>query len=101
MSNFTVQESELVSAGSRVAPVADELGGITVTVPDPQMYGTLVGASATDAEPFTTTQLNALITAEEGLLASIARRLVDSARQYGQCEEDNIARIATFTGDLA
>ncbi|MDN5726643.1 MAG: hypothetical protein L0G99_12050 [Propionibacteriales bacterium] len=99
MSTFTVQAAELSSAGGRVGPVASQLGSVSVPVPDPQMYGRLVGSAAVDCEPFTTTQVNALLKAEGGsLVGSIARRLIASATSYEACETENVGLANSFSG---
>lgn len=87
------QPSDLHTAASRLQPSAAAFAGWQVAPPDPQMYGQLVGAAATDAEPAVTEDLNELLAAVGSLLGSVGERLRISADTYRQLEAEQ-ARLA-------
>jgi hypothetical protein len=88
VSTFQVVPSSLQRAGHHLIPGSGTLAGTTVEIPDPSMYGLLVGSAASDAEPATTEAMNDVIKALAELFESTTTQLEETGQCYSRNEED-------------
>lgn len=87
--SFAVRTAELRQARLELDGAGTEVGGVQIDAPNPAMFGKLVGSSVSDAEPFTTQQLNALILALAALESELGIRVGDSALKYDEVDAKN------------
>ncbi len=101
MTTFHVSPSVLAHAGTQLSPAASALASTTCTVPNPAMYGSLVGSAAADCEPATTQSFNDLIKALSELYDGISHQLGDTSECYQRHEDELVTLIrGTIEGML-
>lgn len=86
MSTFRVETAQLETARSTLATVPAGLDGLSVSAPDPGMYGELVGSAAAHAEPANSESTTTLLQALAALGQSLSERCEVSARGYRDTE---------------
>ncbi|MVA75280.1 hypothetical protein GC722_04435 [Auraticoccus sp. F435] len=86
MTTFRVETAQLQTARVTLGGVPASLGGVSVTAPDPGMYGALVGSAAAHAEPANTESITTLLRALATLGQSLSDRCEASARRYDDTE---------------
>ncbi|SDD55911.1 hypothetical protein [Auraticoccus monumenti] len=101
MSTFRVEPAQLDGAASTLAAVPAGLGGLSVSAPDPAMYGDLVGSAAAHAEPANTESTTTLLQALTTLGQSLSERCEASARGYRDTEHQVVDLVrAQVSGAL-
>ena len=93
MTTFQVSPSGLQQAALVLQPASGSLSGTSIPVPNPAMYGQLVGSAAADCEPSTTTASNDLIQALSELYGAISDQLNETGRCYTQNEDDLVRLV--------
>ena len=97
MTTFQVDAAAVKSSSGGTRSIGEEIASQGIPVPDPRMYGQLVGSAAQDCEPATTTAFNDLLHCLGGLIMNIADRIDQSGQCYVDVEQDN-ARLAGTIG---
>lgn len=86
---FSVEVGQLTAAAGCLADEAGILSGINLDAPDPTIYGTLVGSAASDAEPATTDDINALIGSLATAVGALGDRVERTCGAYTAVEDGN------------
>ncbi|MGD7706105.1 hypothetical protein [Microlunatus sp. Y2014] len=104
MGDFTVAPAELATVSGELVDAGAGLAATTVTAPDMAIFGPWAGAAGADAEPATTDDVNALLTALGGAVIALGERLAVTGQGYEALEADNGALadgiVANLTGGL-